>query len=477
MWLDGASSKTDASSAFVRESPDAKSVTSWPALDQAVREQRHDPLDPAVAGRRNREPHRAEHGDPHRQGPRSGRPPPRPRPGRPSRTTFQARSKARTPESLERAGPGRQLLRRDRVTRVWRAVVGREAEQDLQEEHRRPGRPGLRAGGGRVGDRERRLGRAGSRRRPPAAGARSTPPPRSSAARSAAPRRQRPPRASPSAISELSWGQTVPLWYSSGLKPASAADIVRTPQPDQSSSPISPSTTASMRSGGTMPLQSRWPMFEVSESTRRLVAVERERVVAAALLAPERLVEALAKLLRLRAPAGRQAPGRARPRAPARPCGASRRTRSPAPRPARSGDSASAPVVKSCESPESFHDWFSSPCGERRWYSTNPSPSSRRAPRSSRGRAARARACAERTPRRPSSARPRRAGRGRAASRRTRSVVAREPRPRGLPAPHLVDDLPGLGVDRGSSSSAWSSASARARCARARARRAASAGT
>ena len=32
---------------------------------------------------------------------------------------------------------------------------------------------------------------------------------------------------------ELSWGQTVPLWYESGLNPASAADIVRTPQPDR----------------------------------------------------------------------------------------------------------------------------------------------------------------------------------------------------------------------------------------------------
>ena len=68
---------------------------------------------------------------------------------------------------------------------------------------------------------------------------------------------------------ELSCGQTVPLWYESGLKPTSPEDIVRTPHPDQSSSPISWSTIASARSAGTMPLQRRWPMFDVSESTRR----------------------------------------------------------------------------------------------------------------------------------------------------------------------------------------------------------------
>ena len=66
---------------------------------------------------------------------------------------------------------------------------------------------------------------------------------------------------------ELSWGQTVPLWYASGLYAASAVDIVRTPQPDQSCSPIKRSTTASARSEGTMPLHSRWPMFEHMEST------------------------------------------------------------------------------------------------------------------------------------------------------------------------------------------------------------------
>ena len=39
------------------------------------------------------------------------------------------------------------------------------------------------------------------------------------------------------------------------------------------------------------------------------------------------------------------------------------------------GVTACLPSWKRCESPESFHDWFSSPRGVRRSYSTNPSPS------------------------------------------------------------------------------------------------------
>jgi hypothetical protein len=68
---------------------------------------------------------------------------------------------------------------------------------------------------------------------------------------------QRAYRASPEAIRELSWGQTVPLWYESGLYPRSSVDIVRTPQPDHIASPISASTTASTRIDGTIPLHSR----------------------------------------------------------------------------------------------------------------------------------------------------------------------------------------------------------------------------
>jgi hypothetical protein len=70
------------------------------------------------------------------------------------------------------------------------------------------------------------------------------------------------------------------LWYASGLYPRSAVDIVRTPQPDHSESPISWSAIASTRSGD-----------------RILLSVEGERVVAVALAEPERLVEAPVELV------------------------------------------------------------------------------------------------------------------------------------------------------------------------------------
>ena len=68
------------------------------------------------------------------------------------------------------------------------------------------------------------------------------------------------------------------------------------PSPTRARRPSAPSTTASTRSSGTIPLQSRWPTFEQSESTLRSVAVERQRVV---LARPVRLVEALLQVGRL----------------------------------------------------------------------------------------------------------------------------------------------------------------------------------
>ncbi len=66
-----------------------------------------------------------------------------------------------------------------------------------------------------------------------------------------------PWRASPQAVSDVSCGQTVPLWYEIGLYAASSLAIVRIPQPDQSDSERSWSTTGATRSGRTIPLQSR----------------------------------------------------------------------------------------------------------------------------------------------------------------------------------------------------------------------------
>ena len=53
-------------------------------------------------------------------------------------------------------------------------------------------------------------------------------------------------------------------------QPQYQEDIVRMPQPDQSSSPINRPTSESTRCGGTMPDQSRCPMFEQRESIGRL---------------------------------------------------------------------------------------------------------------------------------------------------------------------------------------------------------------
>ena len=61
----GAASKAETSRAFVVESPDAKSVTSAPAVDEAVGEQLHDGLDSAVAIGRDGEPDGAEERDAH----------------------------------------------------------------------------------------------------------------------------------------------------------------------------------------------------------------------------------------------------------------------------------------------------------------------------------------------------------------------------------------------------------------------------
>ena len=177
-----------------------------------------------------------------------------------------------------------------------------------------------------------------------------------------------------------------------------------------------------------------------------LLAVERERVEAAAVLdtrTPRRSGRAARPP---RARAGRRGRGRAKPRAPARPSAASRRRRSPAPRTAAIGPVAWRPSWKSWELWESFHDWFSSPRSDRRWYSTNPSPS--RSPYSSiqfSARMAGSRSAAhERGVVRPA---PHLGEEHEEERRRVdRAVVAREPGRRRLPGADLVDDLARLGV-------------------------------
>ena len=242
----------------------------------------------------------------------------------PSSTTHvPARgSNARTPESADVARP-RSAARAARPSRArCRSPVGLEAEQQLQQQHRRAGGPGLRPRRGRVRDRERRLRARAARRTPRAAGSRS------GAAASSIARTIRCASGQRAVPREAPRDQRVVVGPDGAVVVAERVvrrrrrvDIVRTPQPDQSSVAHQLRRRPRRRApAGRCPLQSRWPMFEQSESTRSLVAVERERVVAAALVDPERLVEARAQLARPRARAARRAPGRARPRARARPC-------------------------------------------------------------------------------------------------------------------------------------------------------------
>ena len=220
-------------------------------------------------------------------------------------------------------------------------------------------------------------------------------------------------------------------------------------------------------------------MFEVSESTRCFSAVERERVEAAALLAPERLVEAVAELGRLAARAGRRARGRARPPAPARPCGASRRRRSPAPRRARSAPIAWRP---SCEElrvvrvlprlvlepalrpPVVLDEAVAVEIAVLVDPARAPAGPAREASRHERGVVGPAPDLGE------EDEEERR--------RVDRAVVAREPGRRGLARADLVDDLARLGVGRTDRPRSPGGRRARpARSAPARARRGASAGT
>ena len=170
--------------------------------DEAVGEQRHDPLDAAVAGRRHREPHRREDGDLHACSTATT-------PS--SRRTSQCRSKARTPESLiVPSQSGTRAARRSRA-RGGRLSGRRPSSSDEQQDGR-AGRPRLRARGRRVGDRERRLVPRAARRTPPAAGCRTSAAASSIARAMRCASGQRPLRASPAAQRELSCGQTVPLW-------------------------------------------------------------------------------------------------------------------------------------------------------------------------------------------------------------------------------------------------------------------------
>ena len=84
-------------------------------VGEPVREERDDPLDPAVAARRHREPGRREDGDSHRA---STSTVPR------TRRTSQARSKARTPESRMYSPAQEGISGGANVSRSWRRRFG-----------------------------------------------------------------------------------------------------------------------------------------------------------------------------------------------------------------------------------------------------------------------------------------------------------------------------------------------------------------
>ena len=301
-------------------------------VDQAVGEQRDDPFDAAVAGRRDREPDRAEQADPQRRS--SDFLDRHPAVLEADVPGLAERAHAR---KLERPDPGRQLLGRAATRARAGARSGSSPSSSCSSSTGVPAAQACGRRGGRVGDRERRLGarEAGEdlgqlvlevarSRRTCACTIRCASAP--AAAAREAPGDQR--------VVVRPDGAVVVLERVEAARPPGTSSA--RPSPTRAPRPSAASTTASTRSGGTIPLQSRWPMFEQSESTGSLVRVERERVVAAAPVDPERLVEACLAARPPPARAARRARGRARPRAPARPCGASRRRRSPGPRPGRS---------------------------------------------------------------------------------------------------------------------------------------------
>ena len=226
-------------------------------VGEPVGEQRDDPLDPAVAGRRHREPDRAENRDPHVTFTRL----PVAR-----RRATSGRTRGRPPTRGRSSHSGASALRRAQLAR---GRIGLEPEQEPEQQHGRPRRPRLRPGRGRVRDRElaSRCGR--SRRTPRAATSRRSATPRAGcrAIRStsaACARAAEPPRAE---------GRVVRPDGAVVVAERVVRRVRRRHRPDPPARPElvahQPAAIASARSGGTIPLQSRWPRFEQSESTGR----------------------------------------------------------------------------------------------------------------------------------------------------------------------------------------------------------------
>ena len=225
-----------------------------PGVDEPVGEQPDDPLDPAVAGRRHREPDRADHGDAEAF---IGHAPLHP---------HAAVLEPDVPRAAERAHARRAAAtrprrgaRRDRRLDESAAAVrarGRGAPAGAAPACRPPRPAAAPRSGTRSGTAS---SRAAARRTPPAARSRRRPPRRASAGRSAAPPPDTRSARAPPRSGSCRGARRCRCGTRAGCTPASSVDIVRTPQPDQSASPISAATTCSTRSGRDDPAPEQVP--------------------------------------------------------------------------------------------------------------------------------------------------------------------------------------------------------------------------
>ena len=99
---------------------------------------------------------------------------------------------------------------------------------------------------------------------------------------------------SPHAISELSWGQTCRCGTRAGCTRPRPRPSCARPTPTRAGRTSAATATCATRSAGTIPLHSRWPMFDATASIGRLSRSSPSAYYP--LLEPERLVEALAQL-------------------------------------------------------------------------------------------------------------------------------------------------------------------------------------
>ena len=240
-----------------------------PRVDEPVGEQCDHPLGPAVRLRRHREPDGAN--EPYRIRPTHlGN---RDMPALDGNASTSAvRADALDAQPVE---PARELVghRRDEALPL---AIGLDPEQHADEEDRRARGPGLRSRGGRVGDRERclvaRVAREDLGQRPvEVRGGLDERPTHATRLGDVAVARE-PPRGERRVVRP-----DRPVVVADRVERRGVARHRPDPQPVHSSSESSWSTTAAMRSGGTIPLQSRWPMFERASRRGRFAHRARAR--------------------------------------------------------------------------------------------------------------------------------------------------------------------------------------------------------